>query len=208
MQEETKKKPNNFFTAKRLALIGIFSALSVGLYFINVPLSFLFPSFLKINVSDLPVLIGGFAMGPLTGGIIEIIKILIKLPFSDSMCVGELSDLLIGLSFILPATFFYKYHKTKKGALIGLIIGAVTSIFVAVIVNRLIIVPFYVKVMNIPFSALVTLCSEVLPNITEQNFYAYYLPLAVVPFNFLRSLLVGGITFLVYKRVSNLLRKF
>ena len=201
------EKNEKFFSAKRLAKIGIFAALSVGLYFINIPLSFLFPSFLKLNVSDLPALIGGFALGPVSGVIIMALKILIKLPFSDSMCIGELSDLINGLAFILPATIIYKKNKNKKSAIIGLLIGAVCSVGTSMLSNRFLIIPFYVKVMGISFETLVGMCSAALPFITTANFYLVYIFVAVLPFNIIRCIIVGGVTFLTYKRISNLLHK-
>lgn len=206
-KKEDEREKEKFFSAKRLSKLGIFAALSLGLYFLNIPLAFLFPSFLKLNVSDLPALIGGFALGPLSGAIIVIVKILIKLPFSDSMCVGELSDLINGLAFILPATLIYKKNKNKKSAIIGILIGAACSVVTSMFSNRFLIIPFYVKVMGISFETLVGMCSAALPFITTENFYVVYIFVAVLPFNVIRCLIVGGVTFLTYKKISNLLHK-
>lgn len=202
------KTANNFFTAKNLAKLGIFSALSAVLYFINIPLPFIFPAFLKLNLSDLPTLICGFAMGPVSGFITAAVKILIKLPFSDTFGVGELADLLNACAFVLPASIIYRMNKTKKGALVGILIGSASSVVTSLIANRFIIIPFYLTVMNFSMEQLAGMCSAVLPKITAQNFYSYYIPLAVLPFNTLRCLITSTVTYFTYKRISGVLKKF
>lgn len=187
--------------------MGIFSAVAVVLYFINVPLAFLFPSFLEINVSDLPILIGGFSLGPIAGVIIAIVRFLIKLPFSSTMAVGELSDLINSVAFVLPASILYMQNKTKKRAILGIIVGALFSVGIAMISNRFVVVPFYIEFFfKGNLEALVKVCS-IIPGINTSNFYTYYIFLAALPFNLLRVVLVGIITVLVYKRISNLLNK-
>ncbi len=195
-----------FFTAKRVAKIAIFAALAFVLYIINIPLPFLFPSFLEINVSDFPALIGGFSLGPLSGALIVIVKILIKLPFSSTLCVGELSDLVNGLAFVLPASFFYKAHKTKGGALIGLLIGGFSSIATAILANVFAMIPLYLNVMHYSLEDIASLCPEFC-KVTADNFYTYYVFLAVIPFNLLRCFLAGLVTMFTYKPLSKLINK-
>ncbi len=191
-----------------MAKIGIFSALSIVLYLINIPLPFLFPPFLKLNLSDLPTLICSFAMGPYAGVITALIKIVIKLPFSDTFGVGELSDFINTLAFILPASIIYGKAHNKKGALIGMTVGSVTSIATSLLSNRFIIIPFYLTVMNYSLEMLAGVCSSVLPSITAQNFYFYYIPFAVLPFNALRCIINSVVAYFTYKRISNVLKEF
>lgn len=205
--QKQKSKVAEFFTAKRLAKLGIFSAVAVALYFINVPIAFLFPSFLELNLSDLPILIGGFALGPVSGAIIALVRYLIKLPFSGTMTVGELSDLINSLAFVLPASIIYYRNKTKKRAVIGIIIGAVCSVGVALLSNRFVVVPFYLELFfKGNLDVLVGVCS-IIPGINSANFYGYYILFAALPFNALRVVIVGTVTVIVYKRISNLLNK-
>ena len=208
LQEKNQKGGiAEFFCAKRLAKLGIFSAVAVVLYFINVPLAFLFPSFLEINLSDLPILIGGFSLGPISGVIIALVRYLIKLPFSSTMTVGELSDLINSLAFVLPASIMYYKNKTKKRAVIGILIGATCSVAVALVSNRFVVVPFYLELFfKGDLGVLVQVC-KIIPNITTENFYSYYIFFAALPFNALRVVLVGTITIIVYKRISKLLNK-
>ncbi len=195
------------FTASYIAKVGIFSALAFILYVLNFPLP-LFPSFLEIHLSDFPALISGFALGPLGGALTVLVKILIKLPFTSTMGVGECSDLINGLAFVLPASIIYKKNKSKKSAVIGITAGAVCSVVTSIFANWLIIIPFYLKVMKWDLAMIVSVCSKVIPFITEGNFYPCYLFLSVLPFNTLRCLVVSLLTVLVYKRISVLLKRF
>lgn len=196
----------DFFSPKRLAKMGILAALAFVLYLINIPMPFLFPAFLEINLSDFPALIGGFSMGPISGSIIVLVKILIKLPFTSTVGVGELSDLVNGLALVIPSSIIYKYHKTKKGALIGLLIGSLASIVTAVFCNLFIMIPLYLNRMGLQLGQIVAMCPPMF-KVTEENFYTYYTFLAVIPFNLLRCLLAGTVTFFVYKRLTGLMNK-
>lgn len=196
-----------FFTASNIAKLGIFSALATILYFINFPLPF-FPSFLELHLSDLPALICGFVLGPWGGVITVLIKILIKLPFSSTFCVGECADLITGLAYVLPASIIYQKGKSKSSAIKGIIIGACCSVVISIFANWFVIIPFYLKVMGLSLSQIVGMCAKVIPFITEDNFFLCYLTLAVLPFNTLRCLLSALVTIFVYKRISNLLKRF
>lgn len=189
--------------------VAIFSALSTILYFFpKFPLPFLFPSFLDVQFSNLPAILGGFVLGPVGGVLIVIVKTVIKLPFTSTAYVGEFADLLIGASTVIVSSLIYKKFKTKKGGIIALISGAVTWVVVAVIVNATILIPFYIKLFfggNI--EPLVAMCKTVLPNINADNFLLVYTLGATIPFNSMLSIVVSVVTFFVYKRVSVIFKK-
>lgn len=196
----------NYFTARKIAKIAIFSAMAYVLYLINIPLVFVFPSFLKLNLSDIPALIGGFSMGPVAGGLIVLIKILLKLPFTSTYCVGELSDFINGLAFTLAASFIYKSHRTKRGAVAAMIIGSIASILAAIVCNICIMIPLYLKVKHFTLEQIVSLCPKSF-NVTTSNFYLYYAFGAVLPFNVLRCLACSVVTFFLYKSLTKLINK-
>ena len=107
--------------------IGIFAGLSTVLYFIRFPLP-MFPSFLEIQFSVLPAIIGGFTMGPVGGILIVVIKFLMSLPFSKTAYVGDFADLLIGAATVLVTSMVYQKYKSKKGGLVALLLGSLTWI--------------------------------------------------------------------------------
>jgi len=119
------EKTKAYFTTQRITLIAILAAISIVLFL--PPLQIPIVLFYKLDFSTMPVLLGTFAMGPLTGVIILFVKSLTGLLFSTSLGVGELADFLIGLSMILPAGLYYKRDKTRKNAMTGMEIGAVAA---------------------------------------------------------------------------------
>ena len=204
--KEVKEKKLGVAT-KTLAKIAILSALAFVLYmWVKFPLPMLFPSFLDIQFSELPALLGGFAMGPIAGCAIVAIKCLIKLPFTSTACVGELSDLLLGIAIVLPASLIYKKYKNKKGALIGLLVGVACNVVMSIFVNWFVLIPTYVKLFfNGNWEILLNMVRPLYAEVTRQNFYTYYLLLGVAPFNILRLSITALLTFLLYKRVSPIL---
>ena len=193
------------FTTKNIAIMAMLSALSLILYmFVKFPLPFIFPSFLDMQFSDLPALLGGFAIHPIAGAIIIVVKCLLKMPFSSTACVGELADIIIGLANILPATYFYKYHKSKVGAIIAMLIGTCCAIVVSLIANAFILIPFYTKAYGM--DVIVNMVKSLYPNVSGENFLSFYLPLAVLPFNAIRCVLCAIITYFTYKPISKALK--
>lgn len=206
--ELTKPQKNTVFSAKYLAKVGVFAALTYVLYlFPKFPVAVIFPSWLEINFADVPALIGTFSLGPLGGALIILVKFLLKLPFTSTGCSGEFADLLCGLALVLPAGVIYKYHRSFKGAIVAMAVGSVCTAAVAIFTNRFIVVPWFVNVMG-GWEPILGMIRPLFSNVTEHNFYTYYLWLSVVPFNLLRCLLASVITALSYKHVSRLLAKF
>ncbi|MGS0971988.1 MAG: ECF transporter S component [Candidatus Izemoplasmataceae bacterium] len=189
----------------QITLIANLTALSVLFYFVlKFPLPFLFPSFLDIQFSNLPAIIGGFTLGPIAGGVIVVLRTLIKLPFSSTAMVGELVDLIIGLSTVLTSSIIYRKMHNKRGAIIAMVAGVFVWVFVAVMANYLFVLDFYISFyFNGAVEPLVGMMS-IIPGINVDNYMEKFIWYAAVPFNILLSSLVYFITFIVYKRVSHL----
>ncbi len=205
MSQNNSKEKKQFFTTKNIAVMAILSALSFVLYmFVKFPLPFMFPGFLDMQFSDLPALLGGFALGPIAGGVIIVIKCALKMPFSSTACIGELADIIVGLAFVLPSAIFYRFHRTKKGAILSMLIGMAIAIAFALIANRFILIPFYADKYGM--SAVVGMMQAIYPQITEQTIYNFYLPLAVLPFNAMRCIVCGVLTYFTYKPLSRALK--
>ena len=156
------------------------------------------------------MLIGTFALGPLSGCIIVVMMVLIKLVCvsTRTMFVGDFADIIIGIAFCLPAGLIYKKHRTFKGAAAGLAVGSAVSIAVAVLFNWLVLVPFYVEWMfGGSWDPLLGMMTPLFPSCTRENFYQFYLWVSVLPFNALRCLVASLITILVYKHVSRAINR-
>lgn len=192
-----------------LVRTAIMTAISVILYnFVKFPIPFIFPGFLDVQISNLPAIISGFMMGPLSGCLVVIARCIIKLPLTSTAFVGELADLIIGLSVVLVSSLIYKKNHSKKGAIIALVAGSVAWVIVAVVLNWLILAPFYIEFFfqgNV--QGLIAACSMI-PGINESNYMILYLFAAILPFNLLLASLNGLITFVIYKRIHFLFSSY
>lgn len=188
-----------------IAKVSVLGALAFLVMLFEIPLPFA-PAFYKLGFDEVVVLIGGFALGPWAACCIEGLKIALNLLFNGSITAGtgELSNLLIGLSFVLPATILYQREKTIKHALVGLIVGTISMVVIGALINYFIILPAYAFFMKIPLDNLIGMGTAVNANI--NGLFTFVL-LATVPFNLLKGVLVSVIVFISYKRVSPLLKK-
>lgn len=197
-----------YFSSTRIAFIAMFATLAGVLYILNFSIPFAFPGFLEFKFSDIPILIGAFTLGPLPGAIIVVVEILIKLVIkgSSTMFVGELSDLITSCAFAVTASAIYKHKRTFKGALIGMAIGTLVEVTVAILFNWLALVPFYVEVFfGGKWEPLIGMMTPLFPSCTKETFYSFYLWASVLPFNLLRCLVAVLVTIPIYKRISRLI---
>lgn len=190
---------------REIVTIGMLGAIAVVLMLFEVPLPFA-PPFYEIDFSEVPVLIGCFALGPIAGVLIELIKILLNLAINGSVTagVGELANFCIGCSFCVPAGIIYKRRKTKKGAMVGLIWGTLFMTFLGCFINAYIMLPTYAKAFKIPIEGLIEMGTKVNASIT--NLFTFIM-FAVVPFNLLKGILVSIIVILIYKKISAIIKK-
>lgn len=198
------KRATSKVELKTMVQIGMLGAVSVVLMMFEIPLWFA-PSFYKLDFSEVPVLIGTFAMGPLAGAAIEFIKILLHLLFKGTTTagVGDFANFLIGCALVVPAGILYQRKKTRKNAVLGLILGTVIMVVIGSALNALVLLPTYAKAFGMPMDALVGMGSAINPAITNVTTFAMF---AVAPFNLLKGVTVSVITMILYKYVSPLLK--
>ncbi len=189
---------------RELAFIGMFGAIAAVLMFFEFPLPFA-PGFYKLDFSEVPVLIGSFALGPIAGVFIELIKILIHFVIKGTSTagVGELANFLIGIAFVLPAGIIYSLGKTRKRAIIGMIVGTLTMVAAGCFINAFVLLPTYAKAFEMPMDALIAMGTAVNPHVNSLLTFAL---LCVAPFNLLKGIVVSIVTMLLYKRISSLIK--
>lgn len=199
-----KKAGVNYKSTKVMVQIAMLSAIAIVLMLFEFLLPFA-PSFYKLDFSELPVIIGAFAIGPVAGVMIEAIKILLNFLVNGSTTagVGEFANFLIGCSFVLPAALVYSRKKSRKSAVLGLVFGTVLMTVVGCFLNAYVLLPAYATAFHWEISALIELGSAVNPAI--QSLWSFIL-LAVAPFNLLKGILVSGVTVLIYKKISLVLK--
>lgn len=192
-------KQNGLLSVKNVVLMGMFGALAAVLMLFEFPLPFIAPSFYGLDLSEVPVLVGTFSLGPAAGVVIELVKILVKLLMKPTTTgfVGELSNFCVGCALILPAGWIYKAGKTKKSAIAGMSVGIVAMTVVGVVLNAFVMLPFYSNFM--PLDTIIAAGAVINPAIS--NVWSFVI-LCVGPFNLVKGFVVSLITALVYKRIS------
>ncbi len=200
-------KPTNVTTnnqkTRTIVCVGMLAAISTILMLFEFPLPFIAPSFYELDFSEVPILIGAFALGPVAGVLAEFVKILLNLVINgtDTAFVGEIANFLMGCLFILPAALIYQRKKSRKNAMIGLVVGTACLTVGAVFVNALIMLPFYANVM--PLEAILGLGAAINPAIDSIWSFAI---IAVAPFNLIKGVLVSVLTVVLYKHISPILK--
>ncbi|MPM43756.1 Riboflavin transporter RibU [bioreactor metagenome] len=192
-------------SAKVIAKVGVLSAVATVLMLFDFPLWFT-PNFYQLDFSEVPVLLGAFALGPAAGAAIELVKILINfvLNGTDTGGVGELANFIIGCSLVIPAGFIYKHNKSYKTAIIGFIAGTLAMAIAGAFMNYYLLLPVYSKVYGAPVQAFIEMGKAINPAITDLKTFVLY---AVVPFNVFKGIVVSAAVLLIYKRISPILHK-
>lgn len=190
---------------RRLTMAAMMGAVSFVLMYFSFSVPVLSP-FAEFDASALPELIGGFILGPLGAVEITTVKLILKVIFkgSSSMMTGEVQNFLLSVSYVVPAVLYYRKHRTKKGAVVGLIIGSVTSIVVAIITNIYLIFPVYIKLYGMNWEAIIDMFSAVNPWIKD---IPTAIAFSIVPFNVISRTVISFVTILVYKKISVPLKK-
>ena len=166
----------------------------------NIPIM---PSFIKMDFSELPALIASFSLGPVWGVIVCFIKNLINLPFSTTFGVGELSNFMLGVCLVLPAGVIYAKIKTRKGALLGALAGSLIMAVISIPWNYYITYPAYVQIYGMPLEAILDMYRNIYSGV-DGIFEA--LLIFNLPYTFCKGLVVSLLTFLLYKKLSPIIK--
>ena len=196
-----RKEDLNVKTMTKIAILGVISFVFMLLDF---PLWFT-PPFLKFDISDLPSLIGAFALGPMAGVLVQLIKNLLKLLLAgtSTAAVGELANFVVGSVFAYTAGLIYYKEKTFKNAIKGLVLGVIAMTVVISFANYYIMIPFYSKAYGLPLEKIIEMSTAVNKYVVDLKTLIIF---AVVPFNLLKGLVTSILTVLLYKRISPIIK--
>ena len=188
---------------RRLTGTAMLAAVAIVLQFLSFPIPMLIPSFIKMDFSELPGLIAAFAYGPVSGALVCLVKNLALLVVKNSGTggVGELSNFLLGVCFVVPAGLIYRARRTRGGALAGALIGAASMALLSVVTNYFIIYPIYTRFM--PMEVILGMYQAIVPGV---NTLLDALLRFNLPFTFVKGLLSAALAFVVYKPLSPLLK--
>lgn len=186
----------------KIAMLGALGFVLMEIW--NIPIPFA-PPFMKVDFGDVPALIGGFAMGPVAGFAIELVKNILKLFTTETVGVGELSNLIIGSTFVITAALIYKRSHTRRGAVVALAAGSLAMSVVAVLSNTFFIFPAYAAASGLDLDTMAVQVGSVNGMVKD---YMTLMLFSVFPFNLVKTGMASIVTFLLYKRISPILKKW
>ena len=194
------------WTTRTMVKVSIMAVIAFILMFFEFPLLWIAPPFIKIDISDLPALLGAFAMGPMVGVIIQLLKNVLNVVLEGSTTggVGEFANFVVGSAFAYTAGAIYFKKKTFGRAIAGLLIGTIVMTAVITVANYYFIFPFYAKLFGMPIQTLVDMGAGISSKITDLWSLMIY---SIVPFNLLKGIILSAITILLYKKVSQILHR-
>lgn len=187
--------------ARRVCIVGICAALATVLHILDFPLPFLAPEFYKLDFSELPVLLGGFYLGPSAAVACEGVKIFLKLLLkgTSTAFVGDLANFVVGCSFVLPATFLYHAHKSKHSAVIGLTLGTLVMTVFGSAFNAVYLLPKFAELYGLPLDTIIAMGTAIWGGVEGVTSFVL---LCVAPLNLVKGTVVSILTMLLYKRVA------
>lgn len=194
------------FSTRKVAMIGMFSAIAMILHLFDFPLPFA-PGFYKLDFSELPILVGTFAFGPGAGVMMEFVKIMLKLLIkgTSTAFVGDLANFVIGCSLILPASVIYAFRKNKKSAVVACITGTLIMTVFGTAFNAIYLLPAFSKLYGMPLDQLLAMGTAVNPLAREGSIVSF-VAACVAPLNLIKGASVSLVTLLIYKPLSPIIK--
>ncbi|MBQ9249726.1 MAG: ECF transporter S component [Oscillospiraceae bacterium] len=205
LEKKLSKNRKTLSDTHYITYVAIFSCMAGVLMLVEIPLFFA-PGFYKMDLSELPILICTFYLGPVAGVISELVKVMIKLLLKGTTTafVGDFANFAVGCSFVLPASVVYHANPSKKSALTGMIVGTLVMTVFGSAFNAIYLLPKFAQLFGMPLDVIVGMGTAVNSAITSVSTLVLF---AVVPFNLLKGIVVSLLTFLLYKRISPILHK-
>ena len=186
---------------RSIVMTALLGAVASVLMFFSFSVPFM-PSFIKMDLSEMPALVAAFSMGPLSGAAVCLIKNVVNVFSTTTAGVGELSNFLLGVAFVVPAGFIYKFKKNRLGALIGSLTGSVSMAVIGLPINYFVTYPLYIK-MGFPLDVIIGMYQDILPSVDGLLMCLIVFNL---PFTLMRGIIDSALTFLIYKRISPLIK--
>ena len=192
----TRPTKNQLFSTPYLTRMAILAAIAFVLFLIQIPIV----AFYKLDLSNIPVLLGAFSMGPIPGMMILALKSLIGLLSSSSAGIGELADFIMGAALVLPAALIYQQNKTRKSAIIGMAVGTLCMVIAGVLANKYIMLPFYMGAFHMDMDGILRFA-----NVAGVDSEWKLLLMITGPFNLLKGVVLSVVAGLIYKPLSPIL---
>lgn len=200
MNKKLNKKLNSKMGVDYMVKVSVLSVLAFLIMLIEIPLPFT-PEFLKIDLSDLPSLVASFAMGPVAGVAVQLLKNILKIALrgTNTLFVGELANFLVGSVYVVIASLIYRRRKTKSSAVVGLALATLLMAVFASLLNYTVLLPFYAKVYGVPLEAYVDMAKSVNSYVVDLRSFIIF---GIFPFNVLKGILIAIVGYPIYSRLK------
>lgn len=209
MEKAAQKKQGinePILNTRKMAMIGMFSAVAMILMLFEFPLPFA-PGFYELDFSEIPILVGSFAFGPVAGVTMEFLKIMLKLFIkgTSTAFIGDFANFCVGCSFVLPASSIYLFCKGKKNAIVSCVIGTLVLTVFGTAFNAVYLLPAFSKFYGWPLKDLLDMGVAVNPLVKDGDIVSFVMA-CVAPLNLIKGGSVSLVTMLIYKPLSPILK--
>ena len=190
-------------SVNKMTKIAILAAISYVFMFISIPIPGVFPDFLKLDISDIPAIFGGMALGPVSGLTIALLKNLFNgLTSSTTAGIGEIANLLIGGSYVVVLSLVYRHKKNIKGLILGFFLATIVMTLVGSLTNYYVLLPFYGKIM--PMKVIIDMGHVINSNVIDLKSFVIWM---IAPFNIVKAIFMSLITLPLYKKMEVILKR-
>lgn len=184
------------FTTRAMVTIGLLSALSYVLMLLESPP---FIGFLRLELSDIPAIVGAFQFGPLAGVVVELIKNLIKaITASKTMGIGELANFIVSVAFVAPAAIIYRKLTSKNKSFLAFSFATISMTVVGFLMNYFVTIPIYANLYGGIENVLAA--ATMIPGINDKFTLVLY---GITPFNIVKGIFLGLVGHYTYKLLKN-----
>ncbi len=193
------------YKIKKMILISMLSAIAAILMILDFPI-LIAPSFMKIDLSEVPVMISAFLLGPLSGILTVVLKIFLKqiMKPTSTFFIGEIANLISSITFVLPASLIYRNNKTMRAAIFSLVFGIFSSSIISTLMNAFFLFPIYINNLGYGENTIINMFKQINPYF--DNMFKIML-FSVFPFNLIKYFIVSIVIFVFYKKISKILRR-
>ena len=199
------KGTERILATRKIVMIGMFSAISGILYCFDFSLPMISPPFYKLDFSELPAMIAGFAFGPVAGVLVEFIKELVKLVIkgTSTAFVGDLANFLIGCMLVLPASIIYQFKKSRHTAVLGCVVGTVIMTVFGTWFNAVYLLPAFSELFGMPMETILEMGKAIIAGVKDLTTFVIFM---VAPINIIKGVGISILTMLIYKKVSPIIK--
>ena len=189
-----------FSSTHYISYTAVFASMAGVLMLVELPLFFA-PSFYKLDISELPILICTFYLGPVAGVVAELVKVLVKLIIKGTTTayVGDFANFVVGCSFVLPASIVYHAKPGKKSALVGMAVGTLIMTVFGSAFNAVYLLPKFSELFHMPLDSIIAMGTNIFPGVNNVSTFVFF---CVAPLNVVKGVVVSLLTMLLYKHVA------